>query len=101
MYEILRRWKVDEVGVLFDRGGGNEEFAGILVNPGERGPGRNWPGIRGRTDSQGLSSARFRREETIEVVRALSHSSRSKGGPHHKRGINTFTWGSIGERFQQ
>lgn len=44
---------------------------------------------------------RFRREETIEVVRALSHSSRSKGGPHHKRGINTFTWGSIGERFQQ
>lgn len=39
MYEILRRWKVDEVGVLFDRDGGNEEFAGILVNPGERGPG--------------------------------------------------------------
>lgn len=83
MYEILRRWKVDEVGVLFDREGGNEEFAGILVNPGERGPGRNWPGIRGRTDSQGLSSACFRREETIEVVRALSHPARSKGDPHH------------------
>lgn len=95
MYEIFRRWKVDEVGVLFDREGGNEEFAGILVNPGEREPGRNWPGIRGRTDSQGLSSARFRREETIEAVRALSHPARSKGGPHHW-GINTFTWGSIG-----
>ena len=46
---------------------------------------RNWPGIRGRTDSQGLSSARFRREETIEVVPALSHPARSKGDPHHHR----------------